>query len=336
MRISRKGAAGTLAALSIYAVLAQDAARLNALIDSAVGTAAPSITVLLAKDDKTVYQHSAGSSFPDQRLIIASATKWISVAVLMTVVDSGKLSLDDRVAKFIPAFTGQKARITVRQLLSHTSGFPSDAPCLTSRSTTLERFAQEIAQLPLVGEPGTAFRYGGVSMQVAGRVAEIASGKSWNQLFSERIATPLGLTHTAYAGFGGVQNPGIGGGMISTASDYMVFLDMILRYGEYNGRRILSRSSIEEMERDQTAGAKIVFSPFAFYSPLEPSLADTRYGLGVWRERGGQEISSPGAFGFSPWIDRSKNYAGVLAVQSRLARVVPLYLKLKDATRGSM
>src|SRR5450759_1536934 len=117
----------------------------------------------------------------------------------MSVVDEGRLSLDDHVIKYIPSFSGDKSSITIRQLLSHTSGLPADSGlsssgCLSDRFTTLATCADKIAAGPLIAAPGTEFNYGGVSMQVAGRVAEIVEARPWEEIFQQRIARPLALT----------------------------------------------------------------------------------------------------------------------------------------------
>jgi CubicO group peptidase (beta-lactamase class C family) len=108
----------------------------------------------------------------------------------MTLVDEGKLSLDDPVSKFLPKFTGKKGDITIRQILSHTSGLPGDDPDIATFRITLREAADQIAEVPLVADPGKEFRYGGVSMQVARAIAEIVSGKSWGDCFRRGLPVP--------------------------------------------------------------------------------------------------------------------------------------------------
>jgi CubicO group peptidase (beta-lactamase class C family) len=97
-------------------------------------------------------------------------------------------------------------------------------------------------------------------------------------------------------------------------NDYHNFLTMILAEGEFNGRRILSKEAIREMEHDQTRGAEFKSAT------LMRLQASTKYGLGIWldrRDENGQgiELSSPGAFAFRPWIDRKNNLIGVFVVE---------------------
>ena len=121
----------------------------------------------------------------------------------MAVVDDGSLSLDDKVSKYIPSFNKPGyADITLRQCFSHTSGLPGseENEALSNSSITLAQSADLIAQIPLIGPPGGQFAYGGLSMQVAGRCVEVATGKSWDHVFQEKITGPLGLTCTQTVG----------------------------------------------------------------------------------------------------------------------------------------
>src|SRR5439155_3192362 len=162
---------------------------------------------------------------------------------------------------YLPYFTGDKAGMTLRQMFSQTSGLDNrtDAPCLSDATTTLELCAQQIGQtVPMIGTPGSVFCYGANSMQAAGRMAEVASGKTWSRLFTEKIHAPLGLTSTFYAGG---QNPRIGAGLVTTMNGYGKFLRMILDDGMYGAVRVLSSAAIAEMQRDQSAQAAFFSSP---------------------------------------------------------------------------
>lgn len=296
-------------------------------------------TVQIARADGTlVYDRTFGDFGPDRPVALASATKWLSGAVLMSLVEDGTLSLDDRVDGFLPYFTGEHGEMRVRQLFSHTSGLPAesaleDGNCLSDRRTTLDRCAQEIAGVPLDAKPGTAFAYGGLSMQVAGRVAETASGQPWSELFIARLAQPLGLTRTLPTALPSA-NPGVGGSAISTARDYLRFLLMLLNDGTWEGQRILRPETVRELLRDQTNGAEITFSPYQRWDRLWEGISQTRYGIGNWQERAdGQETrraSSTGAFGFTPWLDRDLGLVGVISIRDSNSRVIPYYLRMRE------
>jgi CubicO group peptidase (beta-lactamase class C family) len=189
--------------------------------------------------------------------------------------------------------------------------------CLSDRRTTLQACARQILDLPLEWTPGTAFAYGGNSMQVAGAMAEIASGRSWDTLFLAEMVGPLGLTATDWtagaSGTGYVPNPNprIGGGARSTLDDYGRIVDMLLAGGLHEGATYLQPQTLATMALDRTVGLVIVASPVAEYG--------FGYGFGQWVEakdaRGGTyRVSSPGAFGFTPWVDWRSGSNGVILV----------------------
>ncbi|QDV35661.1 serine hydrolase domain-containing protein [Tautonia plasticadhaerens] len=276
----------------------------------------PGACLLVVEDGEPIYERCFGEYTPETVVPVASASKWLSAASIMTLVDEGRLSLDDPVSEHLPKFTGTKGEITIRQLLSHTSGLPAQHPALGDYRITMEEAVDRIAEADLVAEPGAEFRYGGVSMQVAGRVAEVVSGQPWREFFRERIAVPCEMPDTQYGRRGLSRNPQIAGGASSTLADYRNFLTMILDRGEFRGRRVLSEEAIRQMEVDQTRGAESKAA-----TPVRLR-AGTKYGLGQWLDRmdeqgQGVEVSSPGAFGFRPWIDREHGLLGVLVVEDR-------------------
>ena len=294
--------------------------------------------LVVVKDEKVIYRKGFGSHDPDKVIPIASASKWLAGALIMSLVDEGKLSLDDQLRKYLPEFTEAKANISIRQLFAHTSGLPAEARCRNDKRTTLEQCVNEIGRVKLRAAPGEEFYYGGVSMHVGGRIAEIASGKSWNELFVTRVAAPLGISHTDFFAYGPTGNPRPAGDARSSVDEYARFLQMILQRGSFGGKRILSESSVLEMHKDQTAGARIAYTIYEKHAALDQSLLLARYGVGVWREKtdaSGQllEASSQGALGFSPWIDFEQNFAGVLSVRSSFSRALPEYLEVKDQIR---
>ena len=203
----------------------------------------------------------------------------------MVLTDEGKLSLDDPVSKYLPEFSGDKAAITIRQLFSHTSGLPPEARCRNDKRTTLELCANEIARLKLRANPGEQFYYGGAAMHVGGRIAEIVSGRSWNELFTDKIASSLGMTKTDYLAYGPTANPRPEGDARSSLDDYARFLQMILNQGRFNDRTILSDAAVTEMHKDQTNGARIVYTIYEKHGDLDLTLLRARYGIGVWREK---------------------------------------------------
>lgn len=295
---------------------------------------------LICVDGKTVYSKSYGGYTGDTRELVASCSKWLSAGVLMKLVDEGKLKLSDTVGKFLPNFTKyHKGNITIAQLFSHTSGFPGDSQQGYENNIflTLAQSVDSIAKnVPLLAKPGAQFYYGGVSMQVAGRVCEVVSGESWAALFNGKIAAPLGMTNTDY-GIG--INPKIAGGARSTPNDYIRFLNMIMNEGvAADGTRILSQASVAAMEQGQTANAAVAYTPY----PLSLLKNNDFYAIGNWRDVTGTgdtliENSSPGAFGSHPWVDRGKKVTGIiftyLPVQGYIA-TIGTCLNVRGLVRG--
>ena len=259
-----------------------------------------------------LYEQSFGTFTPTTVVAIASATKTLSAAVLMSLVDSNVLSLDDRVGQYLPEWnSGARASITLRMCFTHTAGMVANNSAISDETITLRQAAQQLATVPLAGTPGSEFRYGGVSMHVAGAVCEVASGQSWATLFAQRIAGPLQLTATDFLAFGPTQNPRIAGGAQSTLRDFARFVAMLRDGGVANGVTVLSAASVQTLLTAQTVGVPIAGSPHPYLAP---------YGIGIWIDRRDSQgrtllASGVGAFGFHGWIDRAHGLSGTMAVQ---------------------
>jgi CubicO group peptidase (beta-lactamase class C family) len=121
------------------------------------------------------------------------------------------------------------------------------------------------------------------------------------------------------------RNPLLAGGVRTSASDYLHFLEMIVNKGMYHNKRVLSEKAIAEMLKDQTGGAAIQDTPYPF-NPESPTPKDTvRYGIGNWidvvtKSEGILETSSPGAFGTHPWQDEKNGIAGIIFTRSNLKK----------------
>jgi CubicO group peptidase (beta-lactamase class C family) len=167
---------------------------------------------------------------------------------------------------------------------------------------------------------GQEFHYGGPGFQVVGAVVEAVTGQTWEEAFQARLARPLGMknshwTHMTFSeikpALSETRNPVLQGGMVSTADDYFRFLKMLSGKGRYEGRRILSPTSVAMMMTDQTQAAKI-------NQPGGPSLLpNAHYGLGNWCESWDKKArctrsSSLGAFATYPWLDQKTGHYGLI------------------------
>jgi len=275
----------------------------------------------LSRIQKAVYQMAAqkqgkaadlGDYSASKRQAIASCSKWLSAALVMTFVDEGKLKLTDTVGKYIPVLSKSgKGGITIAQCLSHQTGIktpPLKESIQEMRGeNSMDDAMADLAKMDMEGQPGKTFHYSNAGLQIAGAIIEKISGKSFETLFAERIAKPLGLKNTDFD-HAKVALPA--GGAYSTPEDYLNFLVMILNKGVYNGKRILSENAIHEMQINRiTADVKVAYSP--------AEAGDTGYGFGEWVYKGAlnepsQVVSSPGLFGSYPVIDNKNKYAAFL------------------------
>lgn len=277
--------------------------------------------------------YSAGTRVP-----IASASKWVSAVAIARLVDEGLLRWDTTVGSLMPEAPKDKHPITLAQLFSHTSGLAGgEGGCLGDQSTTLAACAAALLAAPLARAPGTCFSYGGGSMQVAGRMAELATGQSWDALFIARVVTPLGLTATDYGfnstapGYVSVPNPRIAGGVRSTARDLARIAQLFAQDGAFGGAQLLAPATVAYMMTDRTGGVPHASNP-------DPS--SFGYGIGLWRNRVDAdpvalEVASPGAFGTWPWFDRQAGVGGVLLVRNALGNVEPTARRLTALVRAA-
>lgn len=247
---------------------------------------------------------------PDTRLRIASCSKWLSAALVMTFVDEGKLNIEDSIGKFLPIFSKYgKGSIKLWHCLSHTTGIyqPELKEGIKEMTSfkTMDAAMETLAKEKMEGEAGKTFHYGNAGLQIAAAIIEKISGKSFETLFAERIAKPLNMKQTD---FGKKDVPLAAGGAYSTTNDYMNFLIMILNKGMFNGKRVLSEQSIAAMQKNRIVGAKVM------HSPAENTKVG--YGFGEWieKEENGVTIyvSSPGLFGSVPIVDVKNKYCAML------------------------
>ena len=280
----------------------------------------------------------------DTLFAVASMTKPITATALMILVDEGKVGLDDPASKYVPEFkqsalkTGTpKREITVRDLLTHTSGLIGEQ----RNEGTLAETAAKMAARPLAFEPGSKWQYG-PSITICGRIVEVASGMPFEKFLEQRIFEPLGMYDTTFLptpeqqprvarlyqpgkdgkGLARVEHwindmtpgktPNPSGGLFSKATDMARFYQMVLGGGQSDGPRILSAKAVEEMTRVQTGDMQAGFTP------------GNAWGLGWCVQREPQGVSrmlSPGsfghggAFGTQGWVDPQKQMIFVLLIQ---------------------
>lgn len=244
---------------------------------------------------------------PDALFWIASQSKAMTAAALMMLVDEGKLSLNDPVEKYLPEFHGiwltaeqtgdhlllkrPRHAITVREILSHTSGMPfasaMEQPTLDLLS--LRDGARSYALTPLQFEPGSRYQYSNAGINTAGRLIEVISGMPYETFMQRRLFDPLGMKDTTFRPTRMQQRrlatayrpnsdktglepttvtqlrypledrsrqPMPAGGLFSTAADVTRFCRMLLNGGVSEGLRLLSEDAVHQMTSKQT-GAEV-------------------------------------------------------------------------------
>lgn len=281
-------------------------------------------SVGVGQRDKIISLVNFGDMKPDKQYPIASASKFLTAATALAVIDEGKLSLDEPVSTWLPELPPQAGKLTLRQLLSQTSGLAGSQGELyelaQDHRITLKQSALEVSQRPLISKPGEVFAYGGPGFQLVGAAVESATGKRWRDIFQEKIGGPLGMNKTYWTHLrmdtpeelpvAETLNPVLQGGAVSTAKDYMNFLSMLAQGGRFEGKVILSPQSVNELLSDQTAKAKM--------TPTGASvLADAHYSLGNWCETWNEQgeclrSSSIGYFGVYPWVERKTGRFGII------------------------
>lgn len=286
--------------------------------------------VVMVWSDTLKYKKELGMFNARTAAPIASSSKWLTAALVMILVQEGKISLDDKVSDFIPAFAKYgKNYITIRHCLSHYTGIEENGKKLFNRDkfTTLEEEVNAIAAKEIQSNPGTEFRYSGFGLNIAGRVLEVVTKKKFDMLAQQKLFRPLGMRNTTFSNpDGSAPNPS--GGARSTADDYMKFLAMLLHNGKHNGVQILSEESVKELRTVQTTPAAIKHAP--------KTAEGFSYAMGAWslsdEEKQATVLASPGLFGTWPLIDWEKGYAYLVFVKSPMGeQKKDLYMLMKEA-----
>jgi CubicO group peptidase (beta-lactamase class C family) len=269
------------------------------------------------------FEKMYGAFSADQRVAVASASKLVSGLTILRLVDQGFLTLDSTTGGVL-GWSGPQAEITLRQLLSFTSGLPREAPCTMAQLVLLSECVDEIATMALVAAPGTRFDYGSTHLHVAARMAEVVTGDAWAEIFTAQLKAPLGLgADVAYYSAPrqalGTWNPLIAGGLRATMNEYARVLQLEFNRGTFGGNRLIADALFTAQGSEPYPDAVIGTSPFMALA------LEFHYGLAGWLECTPPSIdcnvvSSPGAFGFTPWVDRNGGYYAIIGMETTEAQ----------------
>ena len=347
--------------------LSQIRSRMQAFVDQ--GEIAGAVTVVGRHDGILSFESVGLADIDKQRPMtkdsifrIASMTKPVTAIAVMMLADEGKLKVDDPVEKYLPEFRGQmlvasrdkdtvtlkkpSRPMTIRDLLTHTSGLPNWPPGLADlyvkRNRTLAEGILAISQRPLDFEPGSKWAYCNTGIDTLGRIVEVVSGRPYEDFLRDRIFKPLGMSDTTFypppdmrervavtydkkdgrlvpSRNSIIELPATGGryplpagGLYSTASDLAKLYQLMLNRGTKGNMRFLSEQSVTDMTRLQTGDLKTGFVDGMGFG----------LGWGVVREpKGVTEALSPGsyghggAFGTQAWLDPTRDLFTVLLIQ---------------------
>ena len=278
------------------------------------------VVMLWKKDDTLIFKKELGEFNSKTQAPIASCSKWLTAALVMTFVDEGKLSLDDKISKWLPEFEKYgKNYITIRQCLSHMTGIRSEPISILKllerkKFSSLEDEVNSFAAKDIQTNPGEEFRYSNIGLNIAGRVLEVITKKKFDMLARQRLFVPLAMRKTTFSSLdGSALNPS--GGALSTPDDYMHFLVMLMNKGVYQGKKILSEQAVNQLLSIQTRPEIIKYAPKAAQG--------YNYALGAWvvEEKDGKAtaLARPGLFGTWPMIDYCRGYAYLFFVKSLLS-----------------
>jgi CubicO group peptidase (beta-lactamase class C family) len=327
---------------------------------------------------------------------IYSMTKPVVAVGLLILVDDGVVDLDDPVSRWIPAFADVRVFAggtaddpvleaapspTVRQLLNHTAGLPygltrGPADSIFARARLyhaarpLPEFADSLATMPLLFRPGTAWSYGS-GLDVAGRIIEVASGRSLDEFLRERLFEPLGMEDTGFrvrpgtrdrvvtpyergddgrlqtlAGDGlmAMFEPGArflwgSGGILSTPDDFLRFARMLANGGELEGVRILRRATVARMTRNTLPPELTPVS----YGALPDSTYGFGLGVAVKVDSAGSALPAPvGTFRWSGylgtyfWVDPVHDLVAMVWTQHSPGRLYPIEHRFQEGVYAAL
>jgi CubicO group peptidase (beta-lactamase class C family) len=297
---------------------------------------------------------------------LMSMTKPVTATAVLMMLEEGKIRLGDRVSTFLPEFAemsvvagapGDDAgsgaadpalvpaerEITIRDLLTHTSGIVRNAE--RTPDDSLATYVPKLAQVPLAFQPGADWQYSGLAgPDVLARIVEIVSGQPYDAFVRSRIFDPLGMHDTMYfpseeqrprlvtlyrltpQGFEKDPDPDRisskvyfsgGAGLVSTAHDYVQFAQMLANGGELNGKRLLSPRSVELMSSNHVGGmfnGKLRFPERGFGFGLQVAVLEDNVAAG-WRLPNGS-FGWFGAYGTQAWINPREGLVTLLMIQN--------------------
>ena len=296
--------------LNLQALHAQRLSSLDGMLEQRKKQFGGKIAMVVWKDT-IVYKKFIGEDMTlNTQLPIGCASAWLTAALAMTFVEQGKIDLDDPVAKYLPIYaTYAKSYLTIRHCLANVSGIEPEKGGVQkifqkTKFPSLEEEVNAIAKREIKNNPAEVFYYNHYGSDIVGRILEIVGRKGFDRLMMERIFRPCGMKRSSFSSDVAV-NPFNGG--VSTAADFIKFQMMLLNKGMAGTKKVLSESSIVEMQKVQTGNAKNIFVP--------PHTQGYVYGFGNWIRDG--IITSPSLQGGWAYIDTKRKFAVLILGETK-------------------
>ena len=258
-------------------------------------------SALVAENGKVIYKKGFGlanmewniPNTPETRFRLGSITKQFTAALVLQLVEQGKIKLDGKISDYLPAYrkdVGEK--VTIHQLLNHTSGIPSYTSQpgffqnVSRNPYTVDEFVKTFASKDLEFEPGSKFSYNNSGYFLLGAIIEKVTGQTYEQALKEKIFTPLGMNNTGYDHWDTIIEKRASG-YTKTASGYVNanYLDMSIPYAAGS-----MYSTVEDLFIwDQALYTDRVVSATTKALMYKPNLSDYAYGWIVRQAKFGSE-----------------------------------------------
>jgi len=311
----------TAAQAQVPPAAADKAAKIDELMKTYHGLRQFNGAVLVAEEGRVVFRKGYGMANmewaipvePDTKFRLGSITKQFTAALVLQLVEQGKIKLDGKLSDYLPDYRKDTGgRITIHQLLNHTSGVPSYTgrpnffPEESRDPYTVSDFVKKFASGDLEYEPGSKFNYNNSGYFLLGAIIEQVTGKSYEQVLKERILDPLGMKNTGYDHHGALLTKRASGyAKTPTGYDNAPYLDMSIPYAAGS-----MYSTIEDLYLwDQALYTDKVLSARSRELMYTPGLRNYAYGWNVVKAPlGGKETTivqhSGGINGFATIIVR--------------------------------
>ncbi len=291
---------------------AQNLGNLDAVVAMKQKQLKTDVIIMVANKDTVVYQKDTKTfSALRGQAPIGNSSQWLTTALVMMLVDEGKITLDDRISYYLPEFGKYgKNYITIRHCLSNKTGIQSEGAKFKKalekkKFESLEKEVNSFAAKEIQRNPGEEFRYNTMGINIAARVLEVVTKKKFDMLSQQKLFRPMGMRQTTFTTLDASAIDASDGAR-STAGDLIGFMTMLLNGGMYKGQRILKEESVKELR-------KIHESASLNNAPAEVN--GFQYALGAWApEQQGNEASvltAPSYGGTITVIDFCRGYAFV-------------------------